>query len=74
VGEYEELGGWAEDIGECRSESDLPTAAREYLAFVSDFIGVPITLIGVGPGRDQVIWTDASERTVVAPDRATAAG
>jgi adenylosuccinate synthase len=74
VGEYEELGGWAEDIGECRSESDLPTAARDYLGFVSDFIGVPIALIGVGPGRDQVVWTEASERTVVAPDRATAAG
>jgi adenylosuccinate synthase len=72
-GEYVELPGWSEDIGECRSESDLPAAAREYLAFISEYVGVPVTLIGVGPGRDQVIWTEASERTVVAPERAAAA-
>jgi adenylosuccinate synthase len=60
-GEYTELPGWSEDLSECRSESDLPTAAREYLQFLGDFIGVPIALIGVGPARDQVIWTQASE-------------
>jgi adenylosuccinate synthase len=56
---YEELPGWHEDIGECRSESDLPDAARDYLAFVSDVVGVPVVLVGVGPGRDQVVWTKA---------------
>jgi adenylosuccinate synthase len=56
---YEELPGWQEELGECRSESDLPTAAREYLQFVSEFIGVPVVLVGVGPGRDQVVWTKA---------------
>jgi adenylosuccinate synthase len=57
-GEYEELPGWAEDISEARSESDLPQAAREYLDYISDFVGVPVALIGVGPGREQVIWTE----------------
>ena len=56
-GEYEELPGWDEDITECRSEDELPQAARDYLAYISDFIGVPIALISVGPGREQVIWT-----------------
>ncbi|HVW17966.1 MAG TPA: adenylosuccinate synthase [Solirubrobacteraceae bacterium] len=58
TGEYEELPGWREDIGECRTEADLPQAAREYLDFVAEFVGVPVALIGVGPGREQVIWTD----------------
>ena len=58
-GEYEELPGWDEDITECRSEDELPQAARDYLAYISDFVGVPIALISVGPGRDQIIWTDA---------------
>jgi adenylosuccinate synthase len=57
TGDYEELPGWSEDITECRSESDLPQAAREYLEFVAEFTGVPVALIGVGPGREQVIWT-----------------
>jgi len=55
-GEYEELPGWTEDLGDCRTESDLPTAARVYLAYISEFVGVPIALVGVGPGRDEVIW------------------
>jgi adenylosuccinate synthase len=54
---YEELSGWSEDITECRTESDLPEAAREYLDYIADFIGVPIGLVGVGPGRDQIVWT-----------------
>ena len=59
VGEYQELPGWDEDLSECRSEDELPQAARDYLQFISDFIKVPIALIGVGPGRDEVIWTRA---------------
>jgi len=63
VGEYTELPGWSEDVSEARSESELPTAAREYLQFMAEFVGVPVVLIGVGPGRDDVIWTGASENT-----------
>jgi adenylosuccinate synthase len=64
-GEYIEMKGWSEDISECRSESELPEAAREYLKFISDFVGVPIALIGVGPGREEVIWTEASREMMV---------
>ena len=66
AGEYLELEGWSEDISECRTESDLPTAARDYLRFVSEFVGVPIALIGVGPGREQVIWTGDSNGMALA--------
>jgi adenylosuccinate synthase len=52
-----ELPGWQEDIGEARSLEELPEAARGYVEFVADFTGVPVVLVGVGPGRDQVIWT-----------------
>jgi len=64
VGEYEELPGWREDLGECRTEGDLPAAAREYLAYIADTVRVPVVLIGVGPGREQVIWTgtDSTQR------------
>src|SRR5215203_2329009 len=39
VGEYEVLPGWDEDITDAREEADLPQAARDYLAYVADFIG-----------------------------------
>ncbi len=60
--EYEDLPGFEQDIGECRSEAELPPEARDYLDFVSENVGVPIRLVGVGPGRDQVIWMGEAER------------
>jgi adenylosuccinate synthase len=57
VGEYTELPGWSEDISTARSARELPATTRDYLRFISDFIGVPVVLVGVGPGRDQIIWT-----------------
>jgi adenylosuccinate synthase len=66
VGEYVELDGWSEDLRGCRSESDLPQTAKDYLAFISEQVRVPIALVGVGPGRDEVIWTKDSEHTAAA--------
>ena len=43
------------------ARTSCPTTARSYLQFISDFVKVPIALIGVGPGRDQVIWTRGGE-------------
>jgi adenylosuccinate synthase len=66
TGQYEEMAGWSDDLRECRDESDLPVAAREYLQFLSEFVRVPIALIGVGPGRDEVIWTRSSDSLLAA--------
>jgi adenylosuccinate synthase len=63
--EYEELPGFEGDLTGCRSEADLPPQARAYLDFVADFAGVPIRLVGVGPGRDQVIWIGGGEPGVL---------
>jgi adenylosuccinate synthase len=63
--ELTELRGWQEDLGECRTYSDLPEAAREYLQFIAERTGAPVTLVGVGAGREQVIWTDAGKQTVL---------
>jgi len=65
VGEFTELERWNADLGGCRSEEDLPDATRAYLHFIEDFVGVPIALIGVGPARDQTIWTAAGRQTIV---------
>jgi adenylosuccinate synthase len=52
---YEELPGWDEDITEIRRREDLPEAAQAYVERIENGTGVPITLIGVGPGREQAI-------------------
>jgi len=73
TGRLQELRGWREDLGECRSLSDLPAGAREYLQFISEHVGAPIALVGVGPGREQVIWTEAGRGTLLADGLSQAA-
>jgi adenylosuccinate synthase len=53
--EYEELPGWHEDLSDCRELEDLPPNAREYVERIAAAVEVPITLIGTGQGRHQVI-------------------
>ena len=52
---YEEMPGWQRDISTCRSWNDLPETARAYFQRVEQLIGVPVSLISVGPGREQTI-------------------
>ncbi len=52
--EYEELPGFEQEIGDVRKRSDLPKEAIQYLDFIEAETGVPIKLVGVGPGREQV--------------------
>jgi adenylosuccinate synthase len=73
TGEFERVPGWSEPIGDCRSEDELPQAARDYLAFIADFVGVPIALVSVGPGREQGIWTEASTESTIAQAAVAAA-
>ncbi|XAS77293.1 adenylosuccinate synthase [Dermatophilaceae bacterium Sec6.4] len=52
---YEDLPGWSQDISDTRRYEDLPERCREYVEFVEQQIGARISVIGVGPGRDEVI-------------------
>ncbi len=52
---YEELPGWSEDITGARSFADLPANAQAYVARLEELMGARISVIGVGPGRDEVI-------------------
>jgi adenylosuccinate synthase len=52
---YEEVEGWNEDISTVRKYADLPAPARNYIEFVEKLVGVPITIISVGPARSATI-------------------
>jgi adenylosuccinate synthase len=54
---YEYLPGWSEDISKARDIADLPKNARDYIAFLEEISGAPMSAIGVGPGRDETIVT-----------------
>jgi adenylosuccinate synthase len=52
---YETLPGWKQDITGARTFDELPENARRFVEFVEDRIGARISVVGVGPGRDEVI-------------------
>ena len=52
---YEELPGWQTDLSTVRERHELPPPAQDYLAFLEEQVGVPITFVGTGPGRDQYV-------------------
>ena len=43
------------DLSAATEPADLPEAARQYVAVLSEQIGVPVRLDGVGPGREQTV-------------------
>jgi len=52
---YEELPGWGTDISACRTFEELPTQARDYINYLEELAGVPVSIIAVGPSREQTI-------------------
>jgi adenylosuccinate synthase len=52
---YEELPGWTDTISTATEPGQLPPQARDYIAFLQEQVGVPIRVVGVGPGREQYV-------------------
>ena len=52
---YETLAGWEEPLEDAESLADLPAAARAYVAFVEERLGVEVCLISVGAERERVV-------------------
>lgn len=55
VPHYREVKGWSEPLDECRSFDDLPKNARDFVETVEHLSGTPVTLVSIGPGREQSI-------------------
>jgi len=52
---YEELPGWQEDISQAKQMDQLPVNARAYIDTIEKITGVPVSIISVGPGREDTI-------------------
>ncbi len=52
---YKELPGWTEDLSKVRRLKDLPRHAQSYLRFLEKNLKIPLTLVSVGPSREECI-------------------
>jgi adenylosuccinate synthase len=52
---YETLPGWNEDLTKCRKPADLPANARRYVDRIAELVNLPVSVVSVGPDREQTI-------------------
>jgi adenylosuccinate synthase len=69
---YKTFPGWKQSTSECRVLEDLPKAALNYLKFLADLMEVPISIVSLGPSRDQTIIVEdpihGPKRGLLTPD------
>ena len=52
---YTEFPGWKKDLTGIRKESELPQEFKNYIKYMEDYLGVPISIISLGPDREATI-------------------
>ncbi len=52
---YEELAGWHEPVSHARTFADLPRNAQAYIARIEELVGAPVSIVSVGPEREQMV-------------------
>ena len=52
---YKEFKGWMTDLSKTKKIEDLPKEAKEYIDFISNYLGVPYCVVSVGTDRSQTI-------------------
>jgi adenylosuccinate synthase len=52
---YEVLAGWSEPLDDADDFASLPAPARRYVELVEGVLGVPVSLVGTGAEREQVL-------------------
>jgi adenylosuccinate synthase len=52
---YETLPGWKTDISATRKPGDLPANAKRYVDRIAELVQLPVSIVSVGPDRDQTI-------------------
>lgn len=53
---YEEFKGWKTSLADKRTFEELPETFKDYVAFIESEVGVPVTIISVGPDRTETIF------------------
>ncbi len=58
---YTELTGWNRDLTDVKKQEDFPPELKNYIRFIEKEIGIPVTIVSVGPNREQTIILKQAE-------------
>jgi adenylosuccinate synthase len=52
---YQLFKGWGNPVSTCKTKEQLPDELNQYLSFIEDYLGVKVSHLSNGPGRDEII-------------------
>ncbi|MBB4078855.1 adenylosuccinate synthase [Lewinella aquimaris] len=52
---YTDIDGWNSDLSGTKTESELPEACVNYVMFLENKLGVPVTMVSTGPDREELV-------------------
>ena len=55
---YVELPGWKTDLTKIKNQNEFPEELNNYISFIEDEMGIPVSIASVGPNREQTIFLD----------------
>lgn len=55
---YVELPGWKTDLTRIKSQNEFPEELNNYINFIEEEMGIPVSIASVGPNREQTIFLD----------------
>lgn len=56
---YVELPGWQTDLTKIKHQNEFPEELNNYINFIEEEMGLPVTIASVGPNREQTIFLDS---------------
>jgi adenylosuccinate synthase len=59
VPQYRAFPGWQCELGKASGFEELPQELADYILFIEQQVGVPITLVSYGPDREQTLLREA---------------
>jgi adenylosuccinate synthase len=58
---YTDMKGWQTDLTKFRTGNKFPSELNDYIKFIEESVGVPISLVSVGPDREQTLFQPVSK-------------
>ncbi|MFO8142464.1 MAG: adenylosuccinate synthetase [Marinobacter sp.] len=52
---YKTIKGWKQPLDNVKTKDALPQALKDYIQWIENETGVPVTMISVGPDRKQIV-------------------
>ncbi len=62
---YITMEGWKQDLNDAKTLEQLPEKAKNYLKKLEELVGIPVSIVSIGPDREQTLMKENPFKTKV---------